>query len=108
MERDKKLASDVFYIFKNTLQMRNSNAATGEDYIISPVKGKKGVFFSSSAKDKSLPQDADANGAYHIALKGSLVLDAIDEKLKDDGKMSYKDMYISNPDWFKFMQTGKH
>ena len=55
--------------------MRNSNARTEEDYIISPVKANDGTFFDSREETKKedyaiFPKDADANGAYHIALKG--------------------------------------
>ncbi|KEJ92204.1 type V CRISPR-associated protein Cas12a/Cpf1 [Synergistes jonesii] len=107
ISRDKSLASEIFYVFKNTLQMRNSKRDTGEDFIISPVLNAKGRFFDSRKTDAALPIDADANGAYHIALKGSLVLDAIDEKLKEDGRIDYKDMAVSNPKWFEFMQTRK-
>ncbi|MEG1642078.1 MAG: type V CRISPR-associated protein Cas12a/Cpf1 [Synergistaceae bacterium] len=103
--REKEFAAKLYYIFKNTLQLRNSNAQTGEDYIISPVKDKKGKFFDSRTAGSLLPKDADANGAYHIALKGLCVLDKIDENLDENGEISYKEMTISTPDWFEFAQT---
>ncbi|MGI5832842.1 MAG: type V CRISPR-associated protein Cas12a/Cpf1 [Thermoguttaceae bacterium] len=56
-----------------TLQLRYSNSTAegkDQDFILSPVKNKEGKFFDSRLTDGSLPQDADANGAYHIALKG--------------------------------------
>ena len=37
----------LLYNFKLILQMRNSNARTGEDYIISPVMADDGTFFDS-------------------------------------------------------------
>ncbi|MCF0242388.1 MAG: type V CRISPR-associated protein Cas12a/Cpf1, partial [Treponema sp.] len=69
----------LLYYFKITLQMRNSIPNTEEDYLISPVKAPDGKFFDSREqqkfeKDAKLPIDADANGAYHIALKGLYLL----------------------------------
>ncbi len=82
-EDDNKNASffsSFFYAFKTTLQMRNSNSTTEEDYILSPVAidGKQFCTTDEANKGKDadgnwiskLPVDADANGAYHIALKG--------------------------------------
>lgn len=83
---------DVFDAFKYTLQMRNSNSATGDDFIASPVRNANGVAFDSRHADLSLPQDADANGAYHIALKGLWLLQNNFTKLTLD-------------EWFKFVQS---
>lgn len=92
----------LYAAFRQTLQMRNSNAQTGDDYIISPVKDANGQFFDSRKNSKGLPVDADANGAYHIALKGLLLLNRIDKtKAADLAKM---DLRISNKDWFEFRQ----
>ena len=76
--------STLFFAFQKTLQMRNSNAATEEDYILSPVAVDGKHFSSSDEANKGrdangnwlskLPVDADANGAYHIALKGLFLL----------------------------------
>lgn len=97
--------------FKLILQMRNSNARTGEDYIISPVKAEDGTFFDSReqlalGKDAKLPIDADANGAYHIALKGLELLRRFNET--DEIKLKKADMKISNADWFKFVQEKEY
>ena len=94
-------------IFKLILQMRNSNARTGEDYIISPVMADDGTFFDSREEFKKreaakLPVDADANGAYHIALKGLSLINKIN--LSKDDELKKFDMKISNADWFKFAQ----
>ena len=95
------LFKDVFYAFQKTLQMRNSNAATEEDYILSPVVKDGHHFCSTDEADKGrdalgnwvskLPVDADANGAYHIALKGLFLL-------KNPGIKR-----IENKKWFEFM-----
>ena len=96
--------------FKLILQMRNSNAASGEDYIISPVKNADGIFFDSRKEkelgDKAkLPIDADANGAYHIALKGLLLLKRFDKT--EESNLKKADMKISKADWFEFAQNRK-
>lgn len=99
----------LFYNFKLILQMRNSNARTEEDYIISPVKAPDGTFFDSREKsrnEKVLPKDADANGAYHIALKGLYLLKRFD--VADEKSLKKFDMKISNADWFKFVQEKNY
>ncbi len=103
---------DSFYkCFKDTLQMRNSvpNSSKAEDdYLISPAMAEDGTFFDSReqlklGKDENgnwiskLPVDADANGAYHIALKGLMALETLDS----NGKIKIS---ASNADWFKFAQ----
>ena len=93
--------STLLYAFQKTLQMRNSNAVTEEDYILSPVS-KDGHYFCSideanKGKDaqgnwvSKLPVDADANGAYHIALKGLYLLRNPETKK------------IENEKWLQFM-----
>lgn len=110
-ERPSKEVADfwdgLLYAFKLILQMRNSNARTGEDYIISPIMAKDGTFFDSreelkKGENAKLPIDADANGAYHIALKGLSLLQRFDATNEDELKKL--DMKISNADWFKFVQ----
>ena len=102
---------DLLYNFKLSLQMRNSNARTEEDYIISPVKSEDGTFFDSREEGKkehnaTLPKDADANGAYHIALKGLSLLKRFD--VADEKSLKKFDMRISNADWFKFVQEKNY
>lgn len=95
------LYSALFYAFQKTLQMRNSNAETEEDFILSPV-AVDGVHFSSideanKGRDadgnwiSKLPVDADANGAYHIALKGLYLL------------RNPENRKIENEKWLQFM-----
>lgn len=91
----------VFEAFVKTLQMRNSNAATGEDYILSPAIDQNGNSFDSRKTGISMPQDADANGAYHIAMKGLYLLQNQINAGKD------KIDPIKNEDWLKFIQ-GRH
>jgi CRISPR-associated protein Cpf1 len=91
------LFKSVFYAFERTLQMRNSSAKTGEDYIESPVKNSSGGFFDSRKCGKELPKNADANGAYHIALKGLMMVNEL--KTSETPKLA-----IKNEDWLEFVQ----
>ena len=89
---------DICYAFEKTLQMRNSIPNTDEDYLVSPVMNKKGEFYDSRSCGDTLPQNADANGAYHIALKGLYLI-------KNVFNAGGKDLKISHEDWFKFAQS---
>ena len=84
-------------LFRLTIQMRNSKKETNEDWLISPIKDNNGFFFDSRDAGPSMPKDADANGAYHIALKGRLLIDQI----KKDDKKSPD---LSNACWFRYIQ----
>lgn len=91
----------LLYAFQKTLQMRNSNAVTEEDFILSPVARDGHQFCSTDEANKGkdaqgnwlskLPVDADANGAYHIALKGLYLLRNPETKK------------IENEKWLQFM-----
>ena len=94
--------------FNSTLQMRNSIPNSEIDYLISPVKAEDGTFFDSReqlafGKNARLPIDADANGAYHIALKGLYLL-------QNDFNRNEKGVIqnISNADWFRFVQEKEY
>ena len=77
--------------------MRNS---PGErDYIESPVRNKTGQFFNSETADETLPQNADANGAFHIALKGLYLLKEVIPSSNE--KINLK---IEHAKWFEFVQ----
>ena len=80
------------------LQMRYS--CNDEDFILSPVKNRNGEFFCSEGRTDGLPQDADANGAYHIAKKGIWMLRQIDAS-EDLFKVK---LAISNKEWLCFTQ----
>ena len=86
----------LFYAFDRTLQMRNSRA--DEDYIESPVLNGRGEMFDSRKSSVELPKDADANGAYHIALKGLML---VKERMMAAGKAELK---IEHKEWFRFAQ----
>ena len=69
--------------------------------IISPVENENGVIFNSDNALPSQPSDADANGAYHIALKGLWILNKIN-KTTDLSKIK---LAISNNEWLHFAQN---
>jgi len=96
--KDSKFLNELFWLIKTTLQLRNSSNKLGEDYIISPVKGKEG-FFNSNKANPELPIDADANGAYHIALKGLLYLN----KLRETNDNKKANNAIKKEGWFDYV-----
>ncbi len=89
------------YLMSLTLQMRNSVSGTNEDYLISPVADENGRFFDSRTCGKTLPENADANGAYNIARKGLWVARQIQAASVD----SKTEWIISNKEWLGFVQT---
>lgn len=115
---DKLLYSTLMHLLRVLLAMRYSKANTSggadEDFILSPVPDENGVFFDTrdylpANKGKKggthgdLPQDSDANGAYHIALKGLWVVRQIQNHKGEDFKGL--DLKITNKDWLNFAQT---
>ena len=102
-QTDKSFFSDLTHFFKLTLQMRNSITNSEVDYLISPAMNSKGEFYDSRKADTSLPKDADANGAYHIAKKGLWVL----EQIKEADDLKKVEMAISNKEWLSFVQNKK-
>lgn len=108
---DEKFFKKLLSTFKYILQMRNSNQK--DDYIVSPVdkaasfdtrkEAEKGKTVEGSWISK-LPADADANGAYHIALKGLyLVLNNFPMEYNKDTKCEYL-KYITTAEWLRFIQ----
>lgn len=106
MNEDKEFWNSLFKIFKAILQMRNSLTNSPVDRLLSPVKGKDGSFFDTDkvegTKFEKL-KDADANGAYNIALKGLLVLKKNDSVKTDKDMKNVKN--VSLEDWLKFVQV---
>ena len=84
--------------------MRNSSTGrTDVDYLISPVKGDNGDFYDSRNNIKSLPCDADANGAYNIARKVLWVIEQLKEA--DFVSVGKVKIAISNKEWMEFAQS---
>ena len=92
---------NIFDAFRRTVQLRNSNSEIGDDYILSPAVENGKQYCSKDEANKGrdangnwiskLPVDADANGAYHIALKGLYLM------------MNPQIRQIGNEKWFKFV-----
>ena len=95
------LLKGLIYALRLTLQMRNSRTGTDEDYLISPIADKTGEFFDSRNADDNLPQNSDANGAYHIGLKGLWVLN----KIKEWDTEEKIDLTLKNSEWYLFAQN---
>jgi len=86
-----------------TLSLRHSNGKSGteeKDFILSPVMDGDSIFFNSIEANEKLPQNADANGAYHIALKGLWALGQINKA----GDLKKVRLAISNKEWLQFVQ----
>ena len=92
---DAKLTDAFFDVFRLALQMRNTSAETGEDYFNSAVRDYSGRCFDSRRAEPEMPLEADANDAYHIALKGLFVL----EKLRKGENIG-----IKNTEWLRYVQ----
>ncbi|MDR2757726.1 MAG: type V CRISPR-associated protein Cas12a/Cpf1, partial [Planctomycetaceae bacterium] len=122
-QNEKVFFESLLYLFKLTLQIRNSiikdsdlykektnhndnntdasNTTSREtDYLISPVADKEGKFFDSRNVENNLPDNADANGAYNIARKGLLIL----KKINEANDMEKIKLIITNKEWLKFVQ----
>lgn len=96
----KELYEKFINIFSLTLQMRNSVIRSDIDYMISPVKNTNGEFYVSDKSLNELPKDADANGAYHIALKLLMIVN----RIKESEDVSRTKIAISNAEWLEYAQ----
>lgn len=108
---DYEIVQHIFEIFRLTVQMRNSLSELEDrdyDRLISPVFNENNIFYDSAKAGDALPKDADANGAYCIALKGLYEIKQITENWKEDGKFSRDKLKISNKDWFDFIQNKRY
>ena len=108
---------EFLFLFKATLQMRNSCRKTeneaGKDYIASPVPDENGRFFHSEKVGKplpdglpeNLPRDADANGAYHIALKGLQYILRMREANENAEELDKVKLAVKDTEWLEFVQN---
>ena len=94
----------LLHLMKLMLQMRNSKSGSTsaeDDYILSPVADDNGVFYDSRSFEPSLPQDADANGAYNIARKGLWMI----RQIQSSAANERTNLSITNKEWLSFVQT---
>jgi len=89
------------------LNMRYSVTGNDDiDFILSPVANANGVFFDSRNADDDMPKDADANGAYHIAMKGLWSLQQIRNHDWDADDNKRLNLMMSNEEWVRFIQEA--
>ena len=100
-QSDAQFYRELLGLMKLLLQMRNSITNSEEDYLLSPVADESGHFFDSRENVETLPNNADANGAYNIARKGLWVIRRIQETAENE-RIS---LAISNKEWLQFAQT---
>lgn len=104
----------LFDLLRLTLQLRNSRVGTDNeidntnDYILSCVKDGKGQFFDSRRAPQDMPQNADANGAFHIGLKGLWLLRKIHKWQGDWQNKKSPNFAISNEEWYRFIQNHEY
>ena len=101
-QTEKDFYVELIRILRLTLQMRNSITGTDIDHLISPVADENGNFYDSRNADSTLPENADANGAYNIARKGLWAAMQIRSCTDPDLKVN---LAISNKEWLTFAQT---
>jgi CRISPR-associated protein Cpf1 len=97
-QNKKAFFENLIKIFKTILMLRNSRKDPEEDYVLSCVKDENGEFFDSRKAKDNEPKDADANGAYHIGLKGLMLL----ERIKANKGKKKLDLLISRNDFINF------
>ena len=103
----KDFFTELIHLFNLTMQMRNSITGNVDvDYLISPVRNANGEFYDSrnyeNIENPSMPQNADANGAYNIARKG---LWAINQIKNCENTREVK-LSISNKEWLEYAQKS--
>lgn len=100
-QTEKHFFETLMHLLNLTLQMRNSKTGTEIDYLISPVTNEEGYFYDSRNCGSSLPENADANGAYNIARKGLWIT----RQIQSSENFEKVDITISNKEWLNFAQT---
>lgn len=87
-------------LFNLMLQMKNTSLDKTTDYFISPVKNRQGSFYDTRKHNNTLPDCADANDAYNIALKG---LWAIDKVRSSEDRVN---LVMSDKEWLTYIQSN--
>ena len=98
---EKVFFKTLLWLLSVTVQLRYENAEN--DFILSPVH-KDGKFFDTRKALAHEPLDGDANGAYHIALKG---LQMIKTQIKD-GKIIADEAGKQLYNWLEFAQNKNY
>ena len=107
-QETKEFFKSFLWGLRLTLQMRNSrpnSTKANDDYLISPIADETGAYYDSRHASSQLPKDADANGAYHIALKGLWNIEQIINHDWQVDKPKRVNLAMSNEKWFEFVQN---
>lgn len=115
--RNADFICNLFEKFKYTVQLRNSKSeAEDENYdrLVSPILNSSNGFYDSSDymenennTTHTMPKDADANGAYCIALKGLYEINKIKQNWSDDKKFKENELYINVTEWLDYIQNRR-
>lgn len=115
--RNADFICNLFEKFKYTVQLRNSKSeAEDENYdrLVSPILNSSNGFYDSSDymenennTTHTMPKDADANGAYCIALKGLYEINKIKQNWSDDKKFKENELYINVVEWLDYIQNRR-
>lgn len=92
--QDKAFYERLHQLFALIVQMRNG------DYFISPVE-VNGEFYDSQTAPPTLPDCGDANDAYHLALKGKMMV----ERIKEAEDLKRPQLAIKREEWFEYLKT---
>lgn len=95
------LLEDLLQAFKFIIQMRNSKVNSEIDYLLSPALDSKNEIFDSRLNDASLPNNADANGAFNIARKGLMIV----KQIMQSPDLDSIKLDLSNKAWLQFAQN---
>ena len=97
----KSFFSSLLFLLNLTMQIRYTKPGTQDDcdYILSPIQYAKKSFFDSRFAQNNEPKNADANGAYNIALKGLKLICSI-----KDGALPKQEKGTERKEWFEFVQ----
>lgn len=87
----------VLFRYINLVSQMRFTSDKGEDYILSPIRYAQEKSFRTDLASDTTPKDSDANGAYHIALKGLYML-------HDRINQANKDLFIKDEQWFEYAQ----
>lgn len=99
-QSDSQFFKELLGLMKLLLQMRNSITNSEEDYLLSPVADESGHFFDSRENYETLPNNADANGAYNIARKGLWLI----RKIQETAEGEKPSLAVTNKEWLQFAQ----
>ena len=99
---DKAFFEKLLWLFSVMVQLRYFDA--NNDFILSPVQ-KDGKFFDTRKATENEPLDGDANGAYHIALKG---LQLVKTQIEDGKIINESKDEKQNYSFFEFAQTQNY